>query len=332
MGLVSHLDDPGLSVWQYGLGRVAAWTSDALGLWTARWLQWSQAAQWWANLVTWTLPTPDSSMNINGKVVNGIAQIAVDLPPGTPAQGQQQVQAHIIAPDLSQGTITLQPTASAHWEGSFAASQVGAYLLQVTWRGPATNAQNGSQLTATTGLVVPYSPEFSSGGVDLHFLQLLAHAGGGTLLNPADSASAFTQNLLPVSSAIPITFLLLALAALLLPVDIAVRRLSSLEFLALGWRWLLSRVGIGRANIATQTTQRPSSPIIAPLGNIRAKRQERRERTTPAGPVQGIARTTPQAKSVSPAQEIHAPQQQELSDTPSVSTTETLLAAKRKRQ
>ncbi|MBV9708633.1 MAG: VWA domain-containing protein, partial [Chloroflexi bacterium] len=64
--LVSHRDDPVLAVWQYGLGRVAAWTSDALGLWTANWLSWSESARWWANLVTWTLPAPDSALNING--------------------------------------------------------------------------------------------------------------------------------------------------------------------------------------------------------------------------------------------------------------------------
>jgi uncharacterized membrane protein len=49
MVLVSHRDDPVLAVWQYGLGRVAAWTSDALGLWTSQWLSWNEAAQWWAN-------------------------------------------------------------------------------------------------------------------------------------------------------------------------------------------------------------------------------------------------------------------------------------------
>ncbi|HLG62654.1 MAG TPA: glutamine amidotransferase [Ktedonosporobacter sp.] len=333
MVLVSHLDDPVLAVWQYGLGRAVAWTSDALGLWTTRWLQWNQAAQWWANLVTWTLPTPDSAMNINGKVVNGTAQISVDLPPGTPTQGQQQVQAHIIAPDLSQGTITLQPTAPAHWEGNFTASQVGAYLLQVTWKGPVTSGQNDAhQLTASTGLIVPYSPEFRSEGVDLRFLQLLARAGGGTLLNPADSASAFTQNLVPVSAAISITFLLLALAALLLPIDIAVRRLSSLEFLTLGLQWLRSRLGISRPQAAVQTVQPARSPVIAPLGNMRAKRQERRDRITSAEQTQSIASTTLQKKRTQPAREIRTSQQQEQTSTPATSTTETLLAAKRKRQ
>lgn len=160
------------------------------------------------------------------------------------------------------------------------------------------------------------------------------------MLNPADSASAFTQNLVPVSAAISITFLLFALAALLLPIDIAVRRLSSLEFLTLGLQWLLSHLGIRRPQAAMQTAQPSRAPVIAPLGSIRAKRQERRDRITPTGQavaprfIVGVTPTTPQAKSASPARETRSAQQQEESgtSTPATSTAETLLAAKRKRQ
>src|SRR5712692_2921579 len=245
--LISHNDDPVLAVWQYGLGRVAAWTSDALGLWTANWLQWSDAPRWWANLVTWTLPTPDSSLNINATVAGGVGHLTVDLPPGTPiVAGNQQVQAKIFAPDLSQVTVTLQPTAPQRWEGNFPTIQVGAYLLQVTWQGAS------SRLSTTTGIVVPYSPEFRTMGTDIRFLTLLAHAGGGGLLGPDDSRAAFASNLAPVSAAIPITFWLLTLAALLLPIDIAARRLASLEFLVIGYRWLAAHL---RPRLATQGAQ-----------------------------------------------------------------------------
>src|SRR5438034_4046586 len=184
--LASHLDDPVLAIWQYGLGRVVAWTSDALGLWTANWLQWSDAARWWANLVTWTLPTPDSSLNVNATITGGSGHLTVDLPPGTAVGpgSHQQVQAKIITPDLSQETVTLQPTAPHRWEGNFPTIQVGAYVLQVTWQGAS------SRLGTTTGLVVPYSPEFHTLGTDMRFLTLLAPAGGGALLGPGEPPDA----------------------------------------------------------------------------------------------------------------------------------------------
>ncbi len=323
--LVSHRDDPVLAVWQYGLGRVAAWTSDALGLWTSHWLQWNQAAQWWANLVTWTLPAADSSMNISGKVINGSGQITVDLP-ATTTGGQQQVQAHIIAPDRSQQTIDLQPTAPQEWQGSFSASPVGVYVFQVTWQGITGNGAP-SKLTATTGMVVPYSPEFRTRGTDMPFLQLLAQDGGGALLGPNDSTKAFTQNLLPVTEALPITFLLLVLAALLLPIDIAARRLSSLEFLVVGWRWLTAHLSPdSRTRFATATESHRESHIGTTLGSVRTQRQERRKRARPLRPMpvsKEPART--KAEKVPVAAASAQPKPKELT------MTERLLEAKRKR-
>ena len=269
MVLISHKDDPVLAVWQYGLGRVAAWTSDALGLWTANWLQWNDAARWWANLVTWTLPSPDSVLDVNATVIGDSGHLTVDIPPGTSTASavNQQVKVRIIAPNLSQETITLQPTAPQRWEGNFPIKYIGAYLLQVTWHGAT------SQLTTTTGMVVPYSPEYRMMGTDTRFLTLLARAGGGALLGPNDSSKAFSANLAPVSAAVPLTFLLLTLAALLLPIDIATRRLASLEFLTIGLQWLRSHL---RPQFAIQGGE--SAIDASALTSLRMNRQEQRKR------------------------------------------------------
>ena len=322
MVLVSHRDDPVLAVWQYGLGRVAAWTSDALGLWTPHWLQWHQAAQWWANLITWTLPAPDSSMHINGQIVNGNGQITVDLPT-TQANNQQQVVAHIIAPDHSQQAINLQPAAPQRWQGSFSAIPVGVYVFQVTWKGIAGNG-SADQLTATTGMVVPYSPEFRTQGTDTPFLKLLAQDGGGTLLNIHNSSGAFTQNLAPVSASLPVTFLLLALAALLLPIDIAARRLSSLESLVVVWSWLRMRLRPGEFQLATTTDSLKESTIGTTLGNVRLQRMERRTRAQPLKPLptsKEMLHTQPDKAHTTPAQSV--PRE--------MTTTERLLETRRKR-
>ncbi len=330
--LVSSKDDPVLAVWQYGLGRVAAWTSDALGLWTSNWLQWSDAARWWANLVTWTLPTPDSALTINGSVVGGTGHLTVDLPPGTATNAsEQQMQAHIILPDLSQEVITLQPNAPGRWEGNFLALQVGAYLLQVSWRGTTAGTTGGSnQLSATSGLVVPYSPEFQTQGTDMRFLKLLAHDGGGILLSPSDPTAAFMQQLPTVATTVPISFWLLILAALLLPVDVGLRRLADLEFFRAGYRWLISGGLLKRATPAliTSNEQIRESAIGKQLGTLRSKREERRSRVIP--PASHVAPTgstpvvpTTSTPSIEPAKAVHTE--------PGVSTAQQLLAAKRQR-
>jgi hypothetical protein len=330
--LTSHLDDPVLAVWQYGLGRVVAWTSDALGLWTSNWLRWSDAARWWANLVTWTVSTPDSQLIVNGEIAGGKGHIIVDLPPGTSPQSgpinQQQVQVKIIAPDLSQQTATLQPTAPGRWEGNFPTSQVGAYLLRVTWQARgSSNTGSSSQLTTTTGLVVPYSPEFSSSGTDLSFLSQLARAGGGSMLNANDTAAAFSQNLPPVYTGISIIFWLFALAALLLPVDIALRRLSSLEFLAVGYQWLTSHLGLRKSDQANESTDN----LV--LTTIRSHREKRRSRVSGLKPRESsveqpkTSKAQPNNPAITAAEKgSHISEKQ-----PEVSTTEKLLEAKRKR-
>lgn len=324
--LISHLDDPVLAVWQYGLGRVAAWTSDALGLWTANWLQWRDAARWWANLVTWTLPTPDSQLLVSGQISSGNGHIIVTLPAGTLSASQsisqQQAQVKIITPDLSQETLTLQPTAPGRFEGDFPTTQVGVYLLRVTWQAHSSASANSSQLSATTGLVVPYSPEYSSSGTDLNFLSQLARAGGGSILDPNNYAAAFTPDLPPVYAALSITFWLFAVAALLLPIDIALRRLSSVEFLTAGYQWLTSG---GKSRKASQSEDN----LV--LGNIRAHREKRRSRATglqSPGPQDSPARTPVAARSTIPDSQEPAT----INKGQEKSTTRRLLEEKRKRE
>jgi uncharacterized membrane protein len=325
--LISQHDDPVLAVWQYGLGRSVAWTSDALGLWTTRWLQWKEAAQWWANLVTWTLPAQTSVMDINGQVVGDKGQITVDLPPGTGenAGNIQQAQAHIIAPDESQQTISLQQTAADRWVGSFPTPQVGAYLIQVTWRAGGKNAEES--LTAQSGLVVPYSPEYRTQGTDMRFLSQLALATQGSLLGPDDTAKVWDMVLTPVSQTVPLTFWLLALAALLLPLDIAARRLASMEFLTVAYKWLLARLRPAQAQLAGAASALAETPAVSPLSSIRTRRAQLKNRVTTPKPAP--PRTIqPKASGEAPAKSVASKRPVEK---PALSTTEALLAAKRKR-
>jgi uncharacterized membrane protein len=283
MVLVSHLDDPVLSVWQYGLGRAAAWTSDASGLWTKEWLSWDQAARWWANVVTWSLPaTDDNALHVSGTFVNANGHLSVDLTSGIPAANtQQEVQATILAPDQSQQTVPLQPTAPEHWEGNFVTPQTGTYFIKVLWQAKGNSTTDSSnQLSTETAIVVPYSPEYQTQGTDLRILKQLARAGEGTILSQQDPASAFTQTLKPAWALTPITFWLLILAALLLPIDIAARRLVVLDFITATYSWIRARLkptstkqGDGQAQ-GTGSAQ-GTTPTVASLNTIRAKREQK---------------------------------------------------------
>ena len=63
--IVSNLDDPILTVWQYGLGRTAAWNTDVSGRWSANLSGENDYAAMWKRLVDYTI---NDNMSISDKV------------------------------------------------------------------------------------------------------------------------------------------------------------------------------------------------------------------------------------------------------------------------
>ncbi|NOH13300.1 MAG: VWA domain-containing protein [Chloroflexi bacterium] len=56
--LSANFGDPILSAWQYGLGRVVAWTSDLGEEWGDNWSNWARQGEFWAQMVRFALPDP----------------------------------------------------------------------------------------------------------------------------------------------------------------------------------------------------------------------------------------------------------------------------------
>jgi uncharacterized membrane protein len=229
--LTSPQGDPLLATWQYGLGRVVAWTSDAQGRWTAGLLQWTSANRFFGDIVRYSLPqTEDPALQVETQVQGDHTHLLVT----SPGSSGETVNVSAVTPDLSDATISLSSTGPGRFEGNLQTDQVGSYLLRVT------DAVGGAvKHTSTIGLVVPYSPEYLSLGTDPATLAAIARAGGGALL--IDPSSVFNLPVPPVNAAQPIGELLLVLAILLFPLDVALRRLVfSAEDLPV-WRAALKR-------------------------------------------------------------------------------------------
>src|SRR5262249_32604363 len=64
--LTSERDDPLLAKWQYGLGRVVAFTGDDGADFNVQWDEWGGYDDFWANMIRWSLPDPENqSMNVS---------------------------------------------------------------------------------------------------------------------------------------------------------------------------------------------------------------------------------------------------------------------------
>jgi uncharacterized membrane protein/secreted protein with Ig-like and vWFA domain len=217
--LTSHRDDPVLATWRYGLGRAAAFTSDANARWAGAWLQWPEFNKFWSQLVRWTLrsaQTGDTAVSVVRR--DGHGEVFVDA---IDANGAfinfLETEVGVVAPDRSRTVIDLEQVGPGRYLGRFAATQEGVYLVGMTQR--KGDRVLGSQLT---GLVVPYAEELRELGPDENLLKELAEATGGSELS--DPRDVFREARRPFRVAVDIWPWLVVLAAALVLPEIALRR------------------------------------------------------------------------------------------------------------
>ena len=222
--LVSHKDDdPVLAYWEYGLGRVAAWTSDAKGIWTENWLKWDKAAVFWLNTISSVLP---GSSNQYGKIETGregnMGSISVSL---DEADEGFEIHAIIASPNGEESRIKMQPSKPGYYQGNFQLNETGVYLIRLEQQ-----RQNGSRSAMEAGLSYPYSPEY-----DIRFMpsrnlaeHIAGRTGGRLLEKPED---ILTDESRPVWKQHEIWPALLFAALMLFFIDVALRRLG-LRFMA----------------------------------------------------------------------------------------------------
>jgi hypothetical protein len=208
--------DPILAQWQYGLGTALAWTSDTQGRWTSELLRSPLAGKLFAGIVAATLPLEASSaLSVSAQVEGDEAHLVAQA---AAAPADASAVAHVVGPDGQGHDVPLAETAPGRFEGDVPTTEVGAYLMRVE-----VSAGNRVLDAATTGVAIAYSPELRFIGTDLPFLREVANAGGGVVLSSA--REALSEPVPPVKVTQSLAEWLLLLAVVLLPLDVALRRL-----------------------------------------------------------------------------------------------------------
>jgi uncharacterized membrane protein len=221
MVLMTHQEDPLLATWRYGLGRSAAFTSDAKAKWGVLWVRWASFNKFWSQLVRWTLRTGTRSDTVaTVSRTDDVGEVLVDA---IDTKGEfinfLDSQVGVVSPDKTRTVIDLEQIGPGRYRGRFPAAQEGVYLVGMAQR--RAEQMVGSQLS---GLVVPYGQEFRDLGVDETMLRELSElTGGGVLAEPKETflqnrhRSRLTFDLWP--------WLVGAVAVLLIP-EIALRRVG----------------------------------------------------------------------------------------------------------
>lgn len=219
--LSTEKGDPLLAAWQYGLGRVVAWTSDTQPSWAGRWLELPAARQVWSQAVRWSMPPPiDPRFQVSTAVQHDQATISVEAleNDGRFAAGRD-LRATVVTPAQQAFQLPLRQVAPGRYEVSARVGEPGAYMVRVDELGG--GAPTRSEMA---GFVVASAEELRTVNPNRPLLQQLAHVSGGReLVEPRDAFARDAR--LGEPSWIPVWPWLVVLALLLLPLDIALRRL-----------------------------------------------------------------------------------------------------------
>lgn len=289
-------NDPILAHWQAGLGKAAAFTSDAHNKWAASWVGSEMYRKFWAQLVRGVSRPPMSSDFDVQTVQNGnTGKITVEaLNKESSFLNFLNIKAQIVGPDGKARDARLVQTGPGNYGAEFDAKEPGNYVVVLQYRG--TGGEEGVLLG---GMAVNSSPELRELQSNRAAIDQIAQRTGGRILNPwdVDGAALFTRDGLKVtSSPLPIWDLLIPILLGLILVDVATRRIA--------WDWLATKkmaaAAANRVRSFTTTRKVETRSTLDALARVRTEGADRlrTDEDTPVKPpaVPATPRPSPTAK------------------------------------
>ena len=219
--LTSERNDPVLAKWQYGLGRVVAWTSDDGVDLAAAWSGWTGYDDFWSSMLRWSLPDPDNRP-ISVDVARDGPEALVSVTSNTVTGDYVDLSgatATITAPD---GTVTdgipLYQAGPGSYQIRVEAPVSGAYAIAVQPADGSTPEQ--------ASFTMPTSPELLPSADGTALLESMAVQTGGRILSLDDPSTVFDapgSGGSPLRNYTPVWPYPLAAALLLFVAELALR-------------------------------------------------------------------------------------------------------------
>jgi len=183
--LTSHLDDPILSVWRAGLGRVAVFTADLGSRGSAALRQWNAENRLWAQAARWlSKPAEDHGLQMAfTESETGIRlSLEAERPDGTLVT-LTDARALVRSPRGETSDLALTWSAPGRYEASVPTMATGAYVVAFAGR----DGQSGADVRTVRGFYWSADRERRFRDADTAFLRRLAELTGGRVLEAADS-------------------------------------------------------------------------------------------------------------------------------------------------
>ena len=225
VGLLSEYGDPILATWSYGLGRSAAFTSDAKARWAGDWISWESFSKFWGQLVRSVMSTGthhDLRTRSRVTVEDGVAKITVDVR-GRRGEFRDDVQPEVsvLESDAEPRGLDVTHVAPGLYRAEFPIEEYGDFYHLLVVQRQKDEVVGLKSLAVTES----YSPEFRNPSPDQDLLELIAAETGGVFEPGAGDVWAFDGE--PARTPQETWWWWLLAATLLLPLDIALRRLGA---------------------------------------------------------------------------------------------------------
>jgi uncharacterized membrane protein len=171
----NHPPDPALAQWQYGSGRVAAWTPGLTPEWAGEWLNQPQLFQDAARWVERGVIAPPLTPNLVPGNQRELEVAPVNAK-GTPIE-LESLAGTLTSPQGKSTTLRFEEAATGRWTAALPELAAGEYEYALSSTGAGS---------LTGRLAIPYAAEFRLGRIDTTPLGPLAATGGGTTMSVAD--------------------------------------------------------------------------------------------------------------------------------------------------
>lgn len=220
-------DHPILAFWQVGLGRAAAFTSDAHEQWARDWIDWPGYRQMWLQLAR-AISRPAGSREYELLTSIEEDRLEIQLIADQAEDGDREeyltVPGVVYRPDGEAINVLLRQTGPATYTANIPATLSGNYVVALTpRRGPEQLGLVLGGISQNAGI------EFRRLTSNVEYLREISRiTGGRTLSLDEPGAGDFfnRRNVPPTISVIPVWPLVLQWCVVLLLIDVAARRIA----------------------------------------------------------------------------------------------------------
>ena len=209
--LKSDKDEPVLAVWQYGLGRTAAWTSDLSGQWTSDWIASDEGMSILRNLISYSMRSDILyDIEVRGEAAGGVSTVTAKIPIDNGTSG---VKASIITENGEEYNTDMTAVLPGQYTCTIPTDEEGAYIITVT-----ENLSDGGNNSYNTGFIIGYSNEYDTRNFNGNGIidELASYEGIDVINSPEE---VYASELPETTASRDISVPLIILSIMLIPVS-----------------------------------------------------------------------------------------------------------------